>query len=439
MTSNAAIELGPAYFGPNANKNDLPKLQTVNFLFENNMISTHLVLQDALTARDLMQIEKRLIVPEKFRAAFDDELLDEQKKYLQKNPNAHGVYLEKTGLSQLSDGTSIAVCGNSVLGINKTPYLLADNIQYSVPPFASGDLAQLCDILLIRDPLVLPTVTYVAATMIRSAIRSLGNVWQTVLVLTGGQGLGKTELASRLVRWIHDDATNSCPCFYSAGSSPAAMRDAMCEMRDLPLVVDDLCYSASPRLQQKYKDTGAQLVREGANEALIIKKLSSTKTQKLQCQAGLILTAEFALENASDITRCLLLHLDKPLGLPHTFTTNAVGQGMQRYVEIFLRHQDQWLNELQALLQQNEENNASGVHHQVRVTYTILSWAWHCLMLAAIEDGLEPAKADILSHRFVEACEKSFSFQNDLLKRLDAQRKKGNLAAVIIADARFVP
>jgi len=258
--------------------------------------------------------------------------------------------LEETGLCQFSDGTNIAVCGNGVLGINKTPYQLADNIKYSVPPFAAGDLARLCDIMLVCDSLVLPAVTYVAATMTRSAIRSLGNVWQTVLVLTGGQGLGKTELASRLVRWIHDDATNSCPCFYSAGSTPAAMRDAMCEMRDLPLVVDDLCYSASPRLQQKYKDTGAQLVREGANEALIIKKISATKIMKLQCQAGLILTAEFALENASDITRCLFLHLEKSLNLPRALTPNIIGKGMQRYLEIFLKHQDQWLRELKALL-----------------------------------------------------------------------------------------
>jgi len=53
MTSNAVIELGPAYFGSNTNKNDLPKLQTVNFLFENNMLATHLVSQNELSARGL--------------------------------------------------------------------------------------------------------------------------------------------------------------------------------------------------------------------------------------------------------------------------------------------------------------------------------------------------------------------------------------------------
>ncbi len=433
MTSNAVIKLGPAYFGSNANENDLPKLQTVNFRFESGDESTHIVSQNSLNARGLMKIEPQLKVTAKLREQFDDELIKEQKKFLHKNPDAHGVYLETPGLHRLPDGSNVSVCGNKVLGKTKTPYLLSDNLKYSVPSFTTGALMQLCEILLMCASLVLPAIAYVAATLIRSAIRSLGNVWQTVLVLTGGQGLGKTELASRLVRWIKDDETDSCPCFYSAGSTPAAMRDAMCELRDLPLVVDDLCYSASPRLQQKYKDTGAQLVREGANESLIIKKVSATKTQKLQCQAGLILTAEFALENASDITRCLFLHLDKPLGLPRTFTTNAVGQGMQRYMEIFLKHQDQWLMELQALLQKSEENNMSNVHNRVRVTYTILSWAWHCLMCAAIEDGLEPKKANILGQRFREACEKSFCFQSDLLKRLDAQRKKGNLAAVIIA------
>ena len=74
----------------------------------------------------------------------------------------------------------------------------------------------------------------------------------------------------------------------------------MVTARDLPLVIDDLCLSASPKLQQKYRDLGAQFVREGTNASGISKK-AGNQTMSFSCNAGIILTAEFALENPSDM------------------------------------------------------------------------------------------------------------------------------------------
>lgn len=161
--------------------------------------------------------------------------------------------------------------------------------------------------------------------------------WQAVLAIIGGQGLGKTTLARRLTDWLQK--SNGAPAqLLSAGSTISATRDAIVSARDLPIVVDDLCLSASAQLQRKYRDLGAQLVREGANAAPIVKKLPGGKSSRQHCAAGVILTAEFLLENASDITRCIFIDLDQPLSLSAGLQAGLIGAACQCFIAWILRN-----------------------------------------------------------------------------------------------------
>ncbi len=153
-----------------------------------------------------------------------------------------------------------------------------------------------------------------------------------------------------LASW-HYDAEGDHDLFFEAGSTIAAIRDQMAQARDLPLVVDDLCKSSNKTTERQRKELGAQLVREGANSAPIIKKMPGEKIKKQKCAASVILTAEVELENASDITRCIFVNIDQTLNLPADLTANLVSGAIEIYIKWFLEHQQEAKTKLEMRLE----------------------------------------------------------------------------------------
>lgn len=175
------------------------------------------------------------------------------------------------------------------------------------------------------------------------------------------------------------DSQNKPALLYSAGSTPAAIHDTMVTARDLPLVIDDLCLSASPKLQQKYRDLGAQFVREGTNASAISKK-SGNLTTSFSCNAGIILTAEFALENPSDITRCIFIALTQPPVVTSSLTPKLIGAACRRFIEWFLQHESEAAEDFRKI---NSEEKPDDMHPRVFHNFLILRTVFSLALRAA--------------------------------------------------------
>lgn len=341
----------------------------------------------------------------------------------------HGIYFSAPGFHRLPDGVGVYLWGNCVLGNCNFPYY-KENSEQHIPHSApiANPLQHLMGLLAFAAPQVLLAIVFLLTTLNRSWIKTITPSGQAVLNIVGGQGLGKTTLAKRLTDWIQD--SDGAPALlFSAGSTPSAIRDAMIDARDLPMVIDDLCLAASPQLQRKYRDLGAQFVREGANDASIVKKLPGGKSLKQKCNAGIILTAEFALENASDITRCIFVNVDKPLKLPSSISSELVGAACEEFIRWFLAHESLARDVLTSALCKEPDPQ---FHQRIWNNFTVLNSMFELLLHAASDAGISAEASQGIRMRYNQAINDSLGYQNELLKQLDRQMKKANLAAILL-------
>ena len=426
---SCAVEVVQLYYLPDRFLQGEPEQIGIQFAFEEGPVSEVRIRPDQMTPRRLYKADPRFRGIKRIGEVLDEIERQYQDKLAHPEQCA-GLCFRQSGSYQLPDGSWVSVIGGQLIGECSYPYVIdiPDTGQMQMQP-AEKPLSLLAGELLLVNPQVLLAIAYLIVTLVRSWVQGITSSWQAVLMVVGKQGMGKTTLAERITGWYKDEYGGNA-LFFGAGSTPASMRDILVDMRDLPVVIDDLCLSASPSVQRKAKDLGAQFVREGANAAAITKKKPGGETIRLRCAAGLVMTAEFALENGSDITRCIYLTIDHPLGLPESLTSSVIGAAVQGFLEWFLPRQERARAALEKMLKQ--PNNPE-VHQRVWKNLIILKWGMTAFLRAAEDEGCPDACRAKLMEMFNEALVSSIQYQNDLLKKLDQRKKKGNIAAVILA------
>lgn len=411
------------------------------FVFNDGTGQSVILPTAQLNAVGLHKAVPRFFVPRKHRDAFDTALHDEVHRLIALS-SAHllqvpdggetclGYALTQPGMHSLPNGQHIFVWGDHVLGNCDLPYIVrcSDSVIPKILPI-ENPLSQLFAELTFSDPQATLAFVFLCATLLRSWITNHVPSWQAVLDIVGGQGLGKTTLARRLTDWLQD-ADGAPAQLFSAGSTVSAIRDMMVSARDLPIVVDDLCLSASTQLQRKYRDLGAQLVREGANAAPIVKKLPGGKSIRQHCAAGVVLTAEFSLENASDITRCIFIDLDQPLSLSAGLQSGLIGAACYSFIEWFLRKKP---NLCKKIREWQGQDQSYRYNQRVEKNFKVLDVVFDALAHAALADGASPRCVDAIHTQYCVAVDRSLQFQEGLLNQLERQRKKGNIAALLLA------
>lgn len=370
------------------------------------------------------------------RALFDAYLFENMQKFLE-NPEKNAVrayFFAQNGIVHLDDGSTCTVLGDRILGYKGQRCVAQPMCSWRIPEGTPDSCITLAKLLTNQPSAVLLTTAYTLLTTVRSAVIESGIDLQAVLYITGAQGLGKTTLARRVAGFVNNVDTDRPALLFDAGSTLAATRDAMASARDLPIVVDDLCLSASRAAQQRRKDLGAQLVREAANVTKIIKKAPSGQTMTLHNVAGVIMTAEFMLENASDVTRCVMAPITQPLDLPDALTPKVMAGAVELFLQHYLLDSENLLRRLHSLLKNNEQIPAlqNCPEQRVRTNLTALQWAFQ-EFAAILETRFERHDlASDLTQKFQHALADSVEQTNAALARVRSLTPEGNIAYVLL-------
>lgn len=265
-------------------------------------------------------------------------------------------------------------------------------------------------------------------TSVRSIIQEHNINMQAVLYVTGKQEMGKTTLVSRIAGIYQDVSDRKIIGLVQAGTTAAAMDDLLITLRDQPLIVDDLCLSAGKSVARKRRELGAAVIRQGTGQQPILKKRGK-KCIRFQCVAGVILTAEFTLDNMSDLTRCLIVPLTEQLYLADELTPDVIGDAVRMYSEWFSLHAQE---EIETLHQSLKQKNVMDLEPRVFTNYICLGWAFSALKRCMAAQGLPQSTLDSLTDRMNHAILLSIEVHDQLRRELLDKEPLGNIAWCIL-------
>lgn len=141
------------------------------------------------------------------------------------------------------------------------------------------------------------------AAVMKSRLQSIKISTDFVLLIVGESGAGKTRLATTLCT-IYDPQT--IPQKFEAASSYACVREKMTQLRDSPVILDDVAATSIGRLDTERIERLARLIRLASNGATEGKGTGLT-AHAYKSTGVLVVTSEHELTAESDLARCILL------------------------------------------------------------------------------------------------------------------------------------
>lgn len=419
---NASIIIRAAYYRLSASFEDMPLF--VELFLKIAASRKRLILPLFQLSAAAIQKECPLLRfdHKKYATAFDVQLINTLMAGLRSNTIQRGYYLERAGAITFPDGHVCFLRGGELLGQCARPYLIAPDIG-GMRLLGCGDYPLYILPLLLASPhSVLLTFSYVILASLRSLLTDNGIDLQAVLYIVGNQGLGKTTLATRIAS-IYE--RNGRPIgVVQAGSTLAAVNSLMTDLRDQPLIVDDLCLSASRDTARKRIDLASKLIRQGTGCIPITKK-SGRSTVELPCESGLIFTAEFGLENLSDLTRCIIVPVRKQLSISNDLTPTLVGDAVRHYSTWFSKH---FQEELQQFRDEVDDAVAfGGMDTRILTNYACLSAAFRSFIRSLGNENSHCDLAQVLLDKMNTALKKALREHQSMIEQIKESFPIGNL------------
>lgn len=166
----------------------------------------------------------------------------------------------------------------------------------------------------------------------------------------------------------------------------------------------------------------------------IIKKAPGGQTITLQNVAGVIMTAEFLLENASDVTRCAMAPITQPLDLPNELTPELMAGVVQEFLQHFLRDPQSMLKRLHGFMRNNGHIPAlqGCTEQRVRTNLTALYWAFREFVAIFATNIQFDNLARDLVRNFNRALADSVTQTDAALARVRSLTPEGNIAYVLL-------
>lgn len=359
--------------------------------------------------------------------AFQDTIASELALGLKNGTIRLGYYLDQPGAVRFPDGHICFLRGAEILGSCGRPILLSEDLRDMQ---LAGDgiqdsLLQLPTLFLLASPQVLLVFAYVLLSSIRSLLIDEGLPLQAILYITGKQGVGKTTLAERIAA-IYTKKGRPCGII-QAGSTLAASNDLIATLRDQPVIIDDLCLSVSRGTTQERIKLASQLIRQGTGDIPIIKRVGKDTVQ-LPAEAGLIFTAEFPLENLSDLTRCIIVPLLEQPVIPDQLTPALIGDAIRFFSVWFCDHVR---GEIERFQSAPAVDSAMEMDTRISCNYKFLRAAFQSF-LRFLCDTTASCGEKILLEKFDKAMADALQYQQGLIDSLKENIPVGNLAFCIL-------
>lgn len=217
----------------------------------------------------------------------------------------------------------------------------------------------------------IPAYAYTIFSSLRSRWSEVDLPFAAVLFLWGESGSGKTTLARNYCQ-PYEDEYKKFADEWDARSTKAALTNILYEARDRVVLYDDVCKSSNRADQSKRRDNAVELLRLAANETVQTK--ASGKTNVIQpCRSGLVITSEILPEERSELTRCVLLCMEK-FHVGGTSDDRVLAAGMlEAYLKWYAQHGEE---EFAALRQQRAAFTTDEYPGFTRLHTSVLQLNW---------------------------------------------------------------
>jgi len=304
-------------------------------------------------------------------------------------------------------------------------------VDSSLTPAQSSE--QLLRELSTYEDYAIPVFSYTLYSMLHSIWSNVDLPAACVLNLIGTQGYGKTTLARNFCA-LYSHSTGQIADFYDAHSTQASMRNALCEARDRCIVVDDICKSTSTREMHQRRDLFGYILKMAANETPVAKECRGDNVNSI-CVSGLVLTGELPLEVPSDVTRSIIINVNRPLrnGNPHIRTITATA--VAAYIQWLCAH---FLEEMECLRQSYQtfsQKDTLKEHWRLQKSLFQLDWAFGSfLRFAKSAQAISETAQQQFEKRSSDIAQRIFNYEDDIVQRIE-NAQPTNWKQLILAGA----
>ena len=413
---------------PNASKDTLVQLM----LRQSSLVIRDLNILVPASQLRLSDLERKygpLVNPDKdSRQKFEENLVASYVDAI-RDPARHGYLLDHIGRVVLPSDDVYFLRGEQLIGGSPDiPYILTPELRNIHLASSNGSPAVLGDILLGIQYPGLMAFAYTMLSSVRSLILGDDIELQAVMWLVGPHGLGKTTTTERICLPYHY-ADGQPYGLLQAASTPAAVEKAAVSCYDAVLVIDDLAKSASPAVERERKTLCAKAVRIGTG-MVPITKCNKNGLDNRFCNAGILMTAEFGLDNASDIERLIIVPITEQMALPHTLTPGLIGDAIRHFSLWMTEHHKDFLDRLHERVGATRHG-----YHSVRVetNYACLREVMREFLRSMEHLGVSADTGEQIMVRLEAAIQESLAAQDAAMAKLEEDKAAGNLAYIILA------
>lgn len=309
-----------------------------------------------------------------------------------RRPGPPPLYFRHHGLCRLADDTPVYVAGNKVQGLPVgqeyaiDPEVARAYLAYDEGMSVRQAIKAFWKVLKRDGDIILAVWGFMLISCLRSRLSALGITTYPSLVAIGRQSNGKTTVCQRFgLLYNKLRKGEKKPTFWALkdlGSTEASTIETISKYRDQAVFLDDRAKSISKRERDKRTEIMAAALRFASNDTERSKMSPTRQVIEQICTAGVMFASELELENASDISRAIIVHVRREMqdGDPRDRTVAATA--FWYFLPWLLPRLDKVIDDLKEQLR-----SITGRHQRLQKNRVMILWALNLFMEFVQEQG----------------------------------------------------